>query len=108
MTTQEILQKARDSISSKSAWCTGIVENLDGQYCAMGAIAIATTGDAWNVTHPKTQLALKALAAVLPNNDTDTSFPEGAISVFNNTRGHECVLAAFDAAILKAEGDHNA
>lgn len=97
MNTKEILEAARERISDEANWCVGTVENNKGQNCALGAISKVATGQAWLCT-PAVDSAMRALSDVLPGNE----YPEMKISIFNNTRGHDCVMAAFDAAIEKA------
>ncbi len=104
MTTQETLKAAREVIAKPENWCKWelVTEHEDGTYgapyCALGAIGVAsgavTEADGFRFYSPGNAFheAVTTLEGVLPD----------SVANYNNTHDHECVLAAFDAAIEKA------
>jgi hypothetical protein len=106
MNTNEILTKARAVIEKPENWVPGIIDNGKGAYCALGAIYHASKSGSFQ--------AIRSLSEVLgdglPYDDynhqqapdlADANYQEHyeRVAAFNNMRGHECMLAAFDAAI---------
>lgn len=85
MSARENLESARALIANENDWCINELRQTrpDGgtQYCALGALMAVGINPA----------AFGALEGAMG----------GSIARYNNTRGHACVLAAFDAAIEK-------
>jgi hypothetical protein len=85
-TTQQVLAQARELISDKNKWGTGCFaepESWDGKrrLCAMGAIKAVDRSKATECFN------------------TLRDFMKMGVRRFNDSHSHECVLAAFDAAI---------
>ncbi len=90
MTAREVLQAARDLISDRSHWRTGQLEDERGRVCAIGALnrVVGVSNEEESYNNPAIRPAVEALARVLPDVDDEND--------------HDCVIAAFDAAIEKA------
>ena len=104
MDTREVLTKARGLITDESAWCQGTLK--DGErHCSIGAIAktldlpVDVNVVTKNILLQSADLneAAGYIRNVIP--------AQGGYSVlndvarYNDSNPHECVLAAFDAAI---------
>lgn len=96
MTTKETLQAARKYIADPRKWTQGDLENPVGRVCAVGAIWKAKPG-----VNLSTDPAIIALASVLPQLEGVPTVSR--ITGYNDTHDHACVVAAFDAAIERAE-----
>ena len=93
----DVLREARKLIEKPEAWAQGeSARDASGRrvpiqdpkavcFCAVGAI--------WKVSHESHSDARRALAQVVGN----------AVAFFNDSHTHAEVLAAFDAAISRAE-----
>lgn len=85
MTTHETLVKARAEITDPANWCQyPATDQTDHPVCAMGVIARAAQRPC------KSTQAYYVLRSILGNRE---------VGHYNDTHSHECVIAAFDAAI---------
>lgn len=101
MNALTILKNAKALIVDPENWCVGNVLNDDDQSCAMGAINIAATGQAFGIAPPGTP---RALAWEVLGNACTRNFggQYGACTV-NNTKGHTVIIQMFDEAIASLE-----
>jgi len=90
MTPQEVLEGARELIETPQQWMGGGLTNGKGRYCAIGAISKFATGECGYYTAPEAE---RILSSVMGFDEEDM------IPSFNDSSSHDCVLAAFDAAI---------
>lgn len=77
MNTGDILLAACD-VLDKRGWCQGLIQNGDGNVCALGALALVCTGDAFDWMDEDFLTARSALMEHLPC---------GSVSVWNNRPG---------------------
>lgn len=116
MSNQQILQRARDLISTPEKWCKDTYGcKPNGEYvqdkhdvdesctclCTLGALIVAADHDDQLV-----KSAASALARGIPrNNPASSSIPHVAVQRYNDqaTTSHEMILALFDRALSSNE-----
>ena len=100
MTAKDILIKARGLISQEDSWIEGDLEDSNGARCSIGAISYAAAGRA-EYQLPQSRAAVKKLAKTIDPEGSwrDYELAEDIVVEYNDTHDHDCVLAAFDAAI---------
>ena len=129
-TVVEALREGRELISDPANWKQGglaeIVgqnEGITGPYCAIGALAKATETFSIGPTlggNRRTGSGHAALYILVESNVDNIDMQEvrkqavalledclgRPVHEYNDSNPHECVMAAFDAAIEKAEAEH--
>lgn len=124
-TALEALERARELLSEPSHWAqnefaydqNGDADDGDNAtegtfepvcFCALGAISWVTTGEAdWDeIPSQAKSRATALLESTLPPRNPDSLHK---VAVWNDVRGrtHEVVIAAFDAAIIKAKEERS-
>lgn len=90
-----LLREARALIEAEEAWTQGAYRALDGKRCAVGAVRAAARKAGWRGFRAKGEAHTLLLAAA-----KERGF--GGVELMNDRSTHVQVLAAFDAAIARA------
>lgn len=105
------LEKAREIITPKDKWCTGLRWRMreDGEYahCALGAIEAAIGGiEQKNLADCCTPEVVALVAAIPPAEKATTAKSWGVnisnaahVATYNNRSNHQTILTWFDRAI---------
>lgn len=104
MTTKQTLERARDLLARSGGWSKGALQRPDDSNCAIGAINRALglpQNEEADYVRVENKAAIDAVGAILPGSE------EAWVRVvsYNDSAStdHACILAAFDAAIEKAD-----
>jgi hypothetical protein len=101
MTTKDILEAAREMIAKPHGWTKNKLERA-GAVCAVGAISKVATGRATALGPMGTWIYESDENLVRAKRLLDRAVA-GSIVDYNDSHTKKCVVAAFDAAIERAE-----